>query len=348
VPAERDAAGSVPAPPAAAAPTRRVSDPVEIEAHARLHFGFLDPSGTGARRFGGLGMAIAASRFVARFQPASRLVVEGDDDDRVAAIAAAFCERAGLRRRASIQVLETIPAHVGLGSGTQIALAVATGLARLHGIDPGPERICRLAGRARRSAVGFHLFQHGGLVIEAGHPREEEAAAGDPVAAAPTVPPLVARHEVPENWRVLLVVPPVDPSISGEREEEAFRRIGPASGETTTRIRNLALEEIGPAIAAGDLARFGAALEEIQDLVGACFAPLQGGLYHPAADPVVRRLREAGGSGAGQSSWGPAVYAFADGQEAAERLRSSVADVAPRATVRIVRPRNAGAVIRRL
>ncbi len=321
---------------------------VEVVAQARLHFGFVDPSGTGARRFGGLGMAIAEPRFLARVEPAPTLIVEGDDTDRVVAMAAHFCGEAGLRPRALIRVLETIPAHVGLGSGTQIALAVAASLARFHSLDLPPETLCRMMGRARRSGVGFHLFQRGGLVIDAGHDGGDIADSAPPAAGHPSVaavPPLAMRHEVPESWRVVLAVPPCEPSISGEREEEAFRKMGPLPPGTTEKIERLVLDRISPALAAGDLDRFGAALAEIQDLVGGCFAPVQGGSFHAATAPIVEHLRAAGAAGAGQSSWGPAAYGFAGSEAAAGRLRSSLEAVMPQATIRVVRPCNAGAVI---
>jgi len=319
---------------------------VEVEAHARLHFGFVDPSGTAPRRFGGLGMAIAAPRFVVRIEPAPTLVVEGEDVDRVMAIAAHFCAQAGVRARASIQVMETIPAHAGLGSGTQIALAIAAGLARLHRLDLPAESLCRMMGRARRSGVGFHLFREGGLVVEAGHGEAETRDLAVPQTEA--VPPLVVRHALPEDWRVILMVPRSGPSISGEVEDEAFRRMGRVPEGTSERIGRLLTDQISPALDARDLNRFGTALAEVQDLVGACFASVQGGPFHPLAAPTVRRLRAAGVAGAGQSSWGPAVYGFAASETEACRLRSLLEAEAPESMVRIVRPCNTGAVIRPL
>jgi beta-RFAP synthase len=285
-------------------------------------------------------MAIGSPRFLARIEPAPTLVVEGADTDRVMTIAAHFCAQARVRARASIQVMETIPAHVGLGSGTQIALAVATGLARLHRLDLPAETLCRMMGRARRSGVGFHLFHRGGLAIDAGHEGSTTSVSPD------TVPPLLARHEVPEAWRVLLLLPRSGPSISGEAEDEAFRRMGPVPEGTSGRIGRLVTGEIGPAVTARDLDRFGKALAEIQDLVGACFAPVQGGPFHPLAAPIVRRLRETGVAGAGQSSWGPAAYGFAASEAETGRLISILQAEIPEAAIQSVAPRNTGAVIR--
>ena len=76
-----------------------------------------------------------------------------------------------------------------------------------------------------------------------------------------------------------------------------------------------------PALADADLAGFGRALSEVQEITGRWFASVQGGTYAPGASAeLVRRLREWGASGVGQSSWGPAVYGIVDGEEAGGRL----------------------------
>ncbi len=82
-----------------------------------------------------------------------------------------------------------------------------------------------------------------------------------------------------------------------------------------------------PALVERDLATFGAALTEAQELVGSCFAAVQNGLFHPDAAALIARLKDAGARGVGQSSWGPAVYAFAGDAQDEQRLL----DVARRA-----------------
>jgi len=324
---------------------------VEVHAQARLHFGFLDPSGRGERRFGGIGLAIAKPRFVLRFEPARGLEVAGAQEDRVALLAERFFDALDLAPAARIRVVEAIPGHVGLGSGTQLALAVAAGLSRLLGIDLPPARLCALMGRARRSGVGFHVFQRGGFVVEGGHPPErgESGGAGGPGGPAHhapgEAPPLLLRHDAPPAWRIVLAIPLVAQTISGEAEEQAFARMSPPPEGTVDRITHLVLLGILPALAERDLPRFGAAVAEVQELVGACFASVQDGLFHPAGAGLVRRLKEAGACGVGQSSWGPAVYAFAGDQAEEARLCSIVRATAPDATLLVTRGCNHGAAI---
>jgi predicted sugar kinase len=83
-----------------------------------------------------------------------------------------------------------------------------------------------------------------------------------------------------------------------------------------------------PALVEADLIAFGAALSRIQRLVGDAFAPVQGGTFHPRAGPLVDALLRLGAAGAGQSSWGPAVYGLvgseAQGHEIGRRLEAEL------------------------
>ena len=317
---------------------------LKVTARARLHFGFLDLSeDAGGRRFGGLGMSLTAPRLVLRLESAPGLEVVGPRGAHLEAQAArieAVAERVHrvleLRPHARFIIEETIPEHVGLGSGTQTALAIATLIARQHGIDQPVARLCALAGRAQRSGVGFHLFQSGGFVVEGGHARG---------SAAFEVPPLLARHEVPEDWRVVVALPATDHTVSGEMEDEAFRRLRPATVSTVERIARAVLTRLLPALVSRDLKSFGAALTETQELVGRCFAPVQEGTFHPAGALLAARLKEAGACGVGQSSWGPAVYAFASDAAEEERLAGLIARADPGARILRVRGLNHGAAL---
>jgi beta-ribofuranosylaminobenzene 5'-phosphate synthase len=311
---------------------------VEVRSHARLHFGFLDPSGRRERRFGGMGLSIAKPRCVLRIGTARRLSAEGEQADRVELLAQRFYEALDIRSKAHIQVVEAIPGHVGLGSGTQLALALAAGLSRLHRVDLPPARLCALMGRARRSGVGFHAFQRGGFVVEAGHPSTSLRAAAE-------TPPLLLRQEFPDAWRVVLALPASSHTISGEAEEQAFERLRPAPEEAVDRIARLVLLRLLPALLERDLAPFGSALAEIQELVGSCFAAVQDGLFHAAAAGLVRILKEAGACGVGQSSWGPAVYAFAADDAEEKRLLGILRKSAPDGIVIATRGWNRGATI---
>ena len=277
--------------------------PVFVEAPARLHFGVLDLRGDLGRRFGGVGAAVPSPSLLveARPAPAPALSAAGPDADRALEFARRFAGHHGLAGAgagAHLVVHRAIPAHAGLGSGTQLALAVARALAELQGLPTEVTALARAVGRARRSAIGTWTFAHGGFVLEGGRKGEDGAVA-----------PLLARLPLPSEWRCVVVVPRGKPGLTGEEEAAAFARLPAPAAHDVERVAHLVLMQLLPAIAEADLPTFGVALAEVQRITGGWFAPAQGGVFAPGqTGEMVERLRDWGAAGVGQSSWGPAVY----------------------------------------
>ena len=202
------------------------------------------------------------------------------------------------------------PEHVGLGTGTQLGLAVARAIAVT--VDRGDMSIpdlAKLVGRGRRSALGIHGFAQGGFLVEAGKL--------DPEA----ISPLVARLAFPEEWAVMLFIPRGLQGNHGPREAEAFQHLASLEqnlGRTEALCR-LVLLSMLPALLERDLEAFGAALYDFNRRVGEMFEPLQGGVYaHPLVAKLIRQLRDAGVKGVGHSSWGPTVFAIVAEGEAGD------------------------------
>jgi beta-ribofuranosylaminobenzene 5'-phosphate synthase len=292
---------------------------VRVAAPARLHLGMLDASGEGARRFGGLGVGVCRPAVVLTARAAGELTAAGPDADRALAVAERCRAALGAGAPAArLEVVETIPPHVGLGSGTKLALAVAAALAALAGQTPDPPALGRMAGRGARSAVGLWTFAGGGFVVEGGRRRGSD----DPA-------PLLARHPMPAEWRCVLAIPAAEPGLSGGAEEEAFADLRP-DPERSALIAKIVLTALLPALVERDLGEFGAALTRLQRLVGDAFASAQGGTFHPRAAPLVEALLRHGAAGAGQTSWGPAVYGIvgseAAGRALADRLDAEIGE----------------------
>lgn len=296
---------------------REPADSVFVEAAARLHFGVLDLGGALGRRFGGLGAAVPQPALLLEARRADEVSALGPDGDRAARFARRFLAHHGLEGGARIVVHRSIPAHSGLGSGTQLGLAVARALAELHGLPEDAPALALAVERGRRSAIGTWTFALGGFIVEGGRRPGSEAIA-----------PLLARYEVPQAWQCVIAVPPGAPGLSGEAEAAAFERLPPPPRSEAERVAHLVLMQLLPALVEGDLPSFGSALTEVQRITGAWFAPQQGGVFAPGpgAD-LIRRMAEWGACGVGQSSWGPAVYGLVAGADRARELGRRVRGV---------------------
>jgi beta-RFAP synthase len=246
----------------------------------------------------------------------------------------------------AVRLVETIPAHAGFGAGTQLGLAVALGAARAAGHSIPIRELARRLGRGQRSGIGVATFEHGGLVIDAGHRTVGDDARTGLEADGPEPPPVIFQHPLPDDWRFVLATPRAEPGLSGVAERRAFEELPPMDAAGVGRICRLTLMQVAPAALTGDIATFGAAITEIQAIVGEYFAPCQGGRYATRTGCEVAEMALARGARAvGQSSWGPTVFALVAGDTEGHALADAFRHAFGSGLARldVSRPRNRGA-----
>ncbi|WP_395665444.1 beta-ribofuranosylaminobenzene 5'-phosphate synthase family protein [Methylocella sp.] len=283
---------------------------VTVAAPARLHLGFLDLNGGLGRRVGSIGLAIDRPATRLSIERAARDEAEGPDAARAGAHVAALRRRHALSHSYKVRVETAIPDHVGLGSGTQLALALGAGLRALEGLPSDPADDALLLQRTQRSGIGAAIFDGGGLVVDGGR------------GGKTVTPPVLSRMNFPPDWRVILAFDPDLKGVHGPQEAESFAALPPFAAEASGEICRLTLIQALPALAETDVAAFGGAIARIQEIVGAYFAPAQGGGAFTSArvGAAMRGFARHGAHGIGQSSWGPTGFAFAGSQAEAERL----------------------------
>jgi beta-RFAP synthase len=310
---------------------------IRVTAPARLHLGFLDLSGGLGRMYGSIGLAVDAPSTEVSVTRAADFSAVGPESDRVLRILRQSAEALGARSRYRAEVRSAIPAHAGLGSGTQLALAIGSAVMRLEGVAATPQELGNLAGRGARSSIGMTAFEEGGFIIDGGRGAQDHP------------PPVLVRSDFPEAWRALLVFDPEAQGAHGDREAKAFAALPPFPEAEAAKLCRLVLMRLLPGIKETDIEAFGSALTEIQEIVGRHFSSAQGGSpwTSPAVGRLVRRLAEAGAVGLGQTSWGPTGFAFAATETAAAGLYDSVVGDATAwgLELMIVRGRNMGARI---
>src|SRR5919112_2384828 len=289
---------------------------VWVEAPARLHFGVLDLAGRLGRHFGGLGAAIPCPSLPLEAKPSPQLAASGPDRTRALEFARKFLAFHRLPETGALIIHRTIPGHVGLGSGTQLGLAVARALAELHGLGTDPVELARATARGNRSAIGTWTFALGGFIVEGGRkPGSEELA------------PLLARFPIPSSWRCVVVVPSGNRGLSGKAEVRAFQELPSPPDREVERVSHLVLMQLLPALVEGDLPSFGEALSAVQRITGSWFAAQQGGVFSPGpTEQLIAHMSSWGAAGVGQSSWGPSAYGLVDSTGAAAELAGRVRD----------------------
>jgi beta-RFAP synthase len=301
-----------------------------------LHFGLWSLAGGTGRQYGGVGAMVERPGLVLAIHAAQTLAASGPLADRAVHFARRWAE---FHRRqvppCRIDVLGAPPQHVGLGTGTQLGLAVAAALSALVGLpSQSPLELALSVGRGLRSAVGTYGFVHGGLIVEQGK------LPGEPIS------PLDCRLDLPAAWRFVLVRPLGLAGLAGDEEASAIDALPAIPSAVTDELIAEARERLVPAAATGDFASFAASLYRYGHRSGLCFAARQGGAYNgPALTRLVALLRRLGAEGVGQSSWGPTLFAAMPDQAAAEQLAARLRESTDSAALEIVitPPANRGA-----
>ena len=290
---------------------------VRVAAPARLHLGFVDLDGSLGRRFGSIGLTLDAPATVVGLRQAAADVASGPGSERAVRHQAAQRRAWGVDAARAQSVARAQPPPAGLGSGTQLGLAVGLGLARLHGIAATPEAVAAILDRGARSGIGVAAFAQGGFVVDGGK------ALGD---TAP--PPVIARLPFPEAWRVLLIQDDSARGVHGAAEKAAFDGLPAFPSALAAHLCRLVLMRLLPGIARADIEAAGLAVGEIQRAVGDHFAPFQGGGRFTSARTaeVSGWLERRGVAGVGQSSWGPTGFALLADAATAEGLAAEAGE----------------------
>jgi beta-RFAP synthase len=292
---------------------------IRVETGSRLHFGVFQFGGQGGGRFfGGAGMMVNEPGIRLTVTPAKEWQAKGPLAERALEFARqvgkTFLDAGRSTPPHHITIEHAAPEHAGLGTGTQLGLAVARALAESIGWKADALELARRTGRGKRSAIGIHGFAQGGFLVEPGKLANED------------IGPLSARVDFPEEWRIVLAIPGGSQGLHGPSERQAFQRIHEAAIPLPTdALCRLVLLGMLPALAQRDLAGFSEALYEFNRKVGEAFASVQGGPYASARlEAVVEHLRRSGVSGVAQSSWGPTLAAVVEDADHARAVSTEL------------------------
>jgi beta-ribofuranosylaminobenzene 5'-phosphate synthase len=327
--------------------TRRVI----IRTPSRIHVTLIDMHGGSGRVDGGIGITLDEPAMVIEAELSPTMNVTGCDEvmqDRIRRVATDVLRKLGAGGSIAITVREHYPSHIGLGSGSQLALAVARAVSELHGRHLPVKELARLVGRGGTSGIGTAAFEYGGFIIDGGHRFGGGGEKTDfrPSSASSGVspPPVIVHHDFPSDWKILLAIPEVPAGASGKAETDIFRNHCPVPLAEVRELSHEVLMRMLPGIAGHDLDLFGSSVNAIQNLG---FKKVEVSLQPPQVTGLLGTLRDAGAAGAGLSSFGPTIYAIGDtGMSGIETAAQRFMKENGGGSTLITAARNSGAIVR--
>jgi beta-RFAP synthase len=271
--------------------------------------GFIDLSGALGRDFGSIGVGLNEIYTQLSISSADNLTITGPLAQRAEKCARLLCNALQVPEQLNIALSHVIPEHIGLGSGTQLALAIGMGLSHYYGLGLQVREIASLTDRGTRSGIGIGVFEKGGLVLDGGR------------GPLTSTPPMLVQMPIPDAWRFILVFDQRGQGLHGEQEISAFKQLPPFPRQQAERLCYLLLMQALPAVAEQDLSKFGEVISALQTAVGEHFAPVQGGIFtSPEVAKAMAWLESEGAVAIGQTSWGPTGFCAVKGLAEAEVL----------------------------
>ena len=287
---------------------------IKVVSPSRLHLTLIDLNAELGRVDGGAGITLESPGMELLAAEADNVEIVGDSllagKMRIAADALLPAGK-GIK----LQINDSLPDHVGLGSGTQAALSAAAAINKIYGLGKSVRELAIAVGRGGTSGIGVAAFENGGIILDGGH-KFKDKCAFSPSAASHVPPgPVLFRRDFPD-WPIVLAIPNTKGAQDAE-EVDIFKKYCPIPLAEVQEICHVILMQMLPALVEEDLESFGKAINHFQ-LVGFKRREVELQL-RPVLD-IMEYMRDNGASGSGISSFGPVVYGIVGSSGEGKRL----------------------------
>jgi beta-ribofuranosylaminobenzene 5'-phosphate synthase len=287
---------------------------IKVVSPSRLHLTLIDLNAELGRVDGGAGITLESPGMELLAAEADNVEIVGDSllagKMRIAADALLPAGK-GIK----LQINDSLPDHVGLGSGTQAALSAAAAINKIYGLGKSVRELAIAVGRGGTSGIGVAAFENGGIILDGGH-KFKDKCVFSPSAASHVPPgPVLFRRDFPD-WPIVLAIPNTKGAHDAE-EVDIFKKYCPIPLAEVQEICHVILMQMLPALVEEDLESFGKAINHFQ-LVGFKRREVELQL-RPVLD-IMEYMRDNGASGSGISSFGPVVYGIVGSSGEGKRL----------------------------
>jgi beta-ribofuranosylaminobenzene 5'-phosphate synthase len=205
-------------------------------------------------------------------------------------------------------------------------LAIINAITRLKDINHlTAEQLTQIVKRGGTSGIGWRGFETGGFILDGGHDfgegKEKETFLPSSAVSSANPALTISRHNIPENWRFVLVIPNVKKGAYGDEEIGVFQNYAPIPKSEVNEVSHQILMKIIPGIIKNDLKCFGEGLKRIQDIG---FKKIEIDLQHDIVKNLLHFFEDYGLKAYGMSSFGPSVIGIVESDSEAEELLKAV------------------------
>ncbi|ENN95670.1 beta-ribofuranosylaminobenzene 5'-phosphate synthase [Methanocaldococcus villosus KIN24-T80] len=289
-----------------------------IESPSRIHITLIDLNASIGRVDGGVGIALEKPNLKIEGDIERDIIIEFDNTlynkfpedflnkikNRAYNIAKDILNYIG-KEGIYLKFLSLFPSHSGLGSGTQLSLAIGKLITKLYNYNIDIYEIAKLLGRGGTSGIGIGAFKYGGFLLDGGHSWKEKKDFKPSSASKGIRPaPILFRHNF--DFDITLIIPEGE-HVYGKREVDIFKKYCPIPLNEVEKLSHLILMKMLPAVVEKNLEDFGDVINKIQYLG---FKKVEVGLQSEVVKELIQSLQKSAFSGL--SSFGPTVYALGD------------------------------------
>tara|TARA_Y200000002_G_scaffold382091_1_gene397984 strand:+ start:1134 stop:2108 length:975 start_codon:yes stop_codon:yes gene_type:complete len=272
-----------------------------INSPARLHIGFLDLQSQSSRMFGSIGLTIDNFVYNIKIEKSKNTHIICQNliaKSKIKEIIKSIKKKYSIGNF-TINILNEIPLHTGLGSGTQLALSIGFLISECFELKLSTDRLALILKRGRRSGVGIESFKKGGVNIDVGKIRNSKK-----------IPLNLMNIKWPKAWRILLLMDSNITGVHGKKEIKEFKELNVSDSKMSNLNCKSLVMNIIPGIIECNFREFSFGLRNIQDNMSTIFYGSPRRFASKNLEKIFSDIEKRGILSFGQSSWGPTGFIF--------------------------------------
>jgi beta-ribofuranosylaminobenzene 5'-phosphate synthase len=178
---------------------------LKITTPSRLHITLIDMNASIGRVDGGIGLTLENPSITMSAERSEAVEITGTSEhaQRMRNSAVKLLpEGKGIH----IEIKKDYPSHIGLGSGTQAALAAGMAVNRIYELNLSIYEIAVKVGRGGTSGIGVAAFESGGFILDGGHKFSDKKDFLPSSASDLPPAPVLLRTDFPD-WDIVIAIP---------------------------------------------------------------------------------------------------------------------------------------------